>query len=924
MTAPLHSQRFILFRTLVLCVFFALCHASLHATPYATALTNSGSNISFRLNESADSVKVLSGNGALIRDLGALPAGVFATNLVVSGEFKIEVTKVSGLGYIQGTALQISSDSNNLLRFNSGRGVAVNNDPASPYFGRVYVANSASGSTTAGPRAVGDGIYVLNSDGTDALGQGNSALNGGLTFFSTGGDAANTPWHIEVGQDGRLYISDFSTNTGSIYVTDANVSTGSGANVLQGQGVPSRPTASTIHGRLGSSPLAFGSLEQGNLVLYALEGDISSSAAGTFKNGLRRWDVGAGPLPSSANPVNLSGSGLLLDIAGVNVDLERGPDGKFYLLQNRSAGNEPGIVVIDPNVDADANGLYDLVFNSLTATRALTGDPSSTDILFQSRSVKISPDGRFMAIVRDDSKTWIIPLINGIPDLVARKLLNTGSVTLGRDVSFDAAGNLYVLSSGTQLLRIYSPGLKSIATTGSSGTFFVTNTFPDTTSVSLRAIDTNIYERVSADVGKFEISRLGDTNNDLVVGYTVSGTARNGIDYEVLSGSATIPAGFYNVTNVVTAIDNAALDGDRVLTITLAPQNGYVVNSNANTATIRIQDDEVTPGIGLVFLDEFEANSQGEWILLFGSSTNIDDYSAEFAFDYGILGIPPAPGSTTTRGLRMTVNKNDSVQAVAAINAYPAFGEFQGNYALRFNMYMVVAATSSFTTEHALAGLNHTGRFVNRHNGIGSDGIWFGVNGDGSDNRAYGMYANYSTNTDGIPSNIVNVTSIPFEPIFTQPPYTFAGAPSGVWVDVEISQVDNLITWKINNTTIIQRTNVYGFTSGNIMLGYNDQFASIGSSQNAVIYDNVRVVVLPGTEVIQPRITQTRKVNNVIEIVFTAGAESPTRFTLESSTTLNGPFTTDSGSTIEAISETVFRATSPNTGNETRFYRIRR
>ena len=52
------------------------------------------------------------------------------------------------------------------------------------------------------------------------------------------------------------------------------------------------------------------------------------------------------------------------------------------------------------------------------------------------------------------------------------------------------------------------------------------------------------------DAATFGIRRFGPTNADLVVNYSLQGTAQNGVDYEKLPGEAVIPAGqrFVNVT----------------------------------------------------------------------------------------------------------------------------------------------------------------------------------------------------------------------------------------------------------------------------------------------------------------------------------------------------------------------------------------
>ncbi|PYM09673.1 MAG: hypothetical protein DME18_17590, partial [Verrucomicrobia bacterium] len=107
-------------------------------------------------------------------------------------------------------------------------------------------------------------------------------------------------------------------------------------------------------------------------------------------NGLRRYDIGAGPLPldpvAAGNATNLANP--LLSIINVTVDMDRALDGKFFLLQNRSVGSEAGLFVIGTN-DVDGDGLLDVVFDSLSATRAIPGMETSADLLRISRAVSV-------------------------------------------------------------------------------------------------------------------------------------------------------------------------------------------------------------------------------------------------------------------------------------------------------------------------------------------------------------------------------------------------------------------------------------------------------------------------------------------------------------------------------------------------------
>ena len=350
------------------------------ANPYASGVRNANGNVSFTLNEGADDVMVVFDGGASTQDLGARDKGTHSFTLGAASSFEIVVTKRAPSVWTL-----ISSDTNRLMQFNSGRGVAVNMHADSPYFGRIYVANSAAGTTTSG-RPVGDGIYILNPDHTDALGRGDAVSTAGVVFNSGGGQA-NNPWHIEVGPDNYLYIADFSTNTGNIYRTDPDVSPGSGQAVLANYGV----TNQSVHTTIGSSPIIMGSLDTGDMVVFAIDGQFPGSQ--NF-NRLYRWDIGAGPLPYNAPPTPLA-TPLINSVANVTTDLDRAPDGKFFMLQNRSAGNEAGIVVVDTDGTT-------ILWDSLTASRALQGG-TGTDILKQSRAVKVSQDNKRMAIVRGGS-----------------------------------------------------------------------------------------------------------------------------------------------------------------------------------------------------------------------------------------------------------------------------------------------------------------------------------------------------------------------------------------------------------------------------------------------------------------------------------------------------------------------------------------
>src|SRR5437899_10388967 len=60
--------------------------------------------------------------------------------------------------------------------------------------------------------------------------------------------------------------------------------------------------------------------------------------------------------------------------------------------------------------------------------------------------------------------------------------------------------------------------------------------------VTILASDPDASE-IGPDLGAFTVSRTGPANNDLTVFYRVGGTAQPGVDYQLLAGHGTIPAG---------------------------------------------------------------------------------------------------------------------------------------------------------------------------------------------------------------------------------------------------------------------------------------------------------------------------------------------------------------------------------------------
>ena len=197
--------------------------------------------------------------------------------------------------------------------------------------------------------------------------------------------------------------------------------------------------------------------------------------------------MGGDPLPminppvlvtSTASGVGPKDSGIGFAALGT-CDLARSQDGTFYKLQRRSAGGEPGIFAA--NAAGEPVPSHPAVTNSgsLAAFRAYSGLTAAVDPFLEAGACDISKDNWLAVLRRSDNAVHLVKADLGVIDFSTHILLYTTPTTgVSRDVAFDAAGNLYVLSSGQALLRVFAPGGHTKATTTSSGTFEIMELTP--------------------------------------------------------------------------------------------------------------------------------------------------------------------------------------------------------------------------------------------------------------------------------------------------------------------------------------------------------------------------------------------------------------------------------------------------------------
>jgi hypothetical protein len=109
--------------------------------------------------------------------------------------------------------------------------------------------------------------------------------------------------------------------------------------------------------------------------------------------------------------------------------------------------------------------------------------------------------------------------------------------------------------------------------------------------VSLTSTDL-LASEAGPDSASVTVSRTGGTTASLTVRYSLGGTAANGVDYQSLSGSVTIPAGASSANIVVRPIDDRVIEVAELVILTLSADSAYNVGP-LNTAIVTIVDNDL-------------------------------------------------------------------------------------------------------------------------------------------------------------------------------------------------------------------------------------------------------------------------------------------------------------------------------------------
>jgi hypothetical protein len=270
-----------------------------------------------------------------------------------------------------------------------------------------------------------------------------------------------------------------------------------------------------------------------------------------------------------------------------------------------------------------------------------------------------------------------------------------------------------------------------------------------------------------------------------------------------------------------------------------------------------------------LYSNDFDVDSTASWTV---NDPALSDKIADFNYDYSAIGVPAAPGGSSTRGLKMTANNTGGV--FSGFSVSPTGQNFSGDYRVEFDIWQNYAGPlgvgGSGTTQLSTYGIGTSGTTAFWPGAATKESVAFATTldgGSGNDVRIYSSaaptsYASGNAVYNGATSNNnSNAYYAGFTPqtapaaqlaLFPgQTGSTDVGEVSFAWRHVVIDVAANEATWSIDGL-VMGKLSLAGLTlgGGNIFFGHSDTNATSSTDANdtllnVTLIDNVEVTRIP-------------------------------------------------------------------------------
>ena len=394
----------------------------------ATKTAGTQYNISYTLNAQAISVKInIYKDGALVKSINSkgMSKGENTTTIDLSGlqgEYTWSVT-ASGEAWGANEVAQrvIDKTTHPQLSFMSPRGIAIDQDTESEFYGRIYLTETRAGEVDG--RSTNVGIYVFDPAFNDATNQGATAYGGNVEWGPSSGCT-----RIFLNSDKKIYLCDWSDGHPGVWRADANDLNADFVPVFGGT-----PYATGLRFNdegveiAGSIPSCWVEGEGKSTVLYTFDEDYVNTNANT--QGIYQYNIGNIDAPwtdgpseviyDNSNNLHLNGNSMIIP-----------QNGGWWISQTRWQDSEtvPSLVYVKNN---------NVIFNSGAV------DPEMI-LRSYSSAICLFDEGTKMAVsCYNNIKVFDVTFNDDVPTLTELYNIDPAIGQNCYSIAVDAAHNMY-------------------------------------------------------------------------------------------------------------------------------------------------------------------------------------------------------------------------------------------------------------------------------------------------------------------------------------------------------------------------------------------------------------------------------------------------------------------------------------------------
>jgi len=357
-------------------------------------------------------------------------------NEFVSGNYTWSVTATGAATGTEPVSVAIDAP----LTLAAPRGLAIDNDFESPYFGRIYATSSGTGQK---------GVYVLDA-----------AFSNPSSVYTTGwSDSPASPLRLTVGPDHLVYITDWSDNpTSGVYVWDPAIPTNNAVPVFGGtvdaSGI-AKEGETVIHGSVSHCYVEGAGA---NRKLYTFDEDITVSGVDNVKC-LLRYDIGNLSQAWTANPSAVIFPNTAKYVQNANAMIFPDKNGGWWISQDRAAD----AASIPALIHVNAAGAVD--YNS---SGALGGRTRGALAINAEQNLLVTVGTNYIRV-------WDVAW-NGsyAPSLTQKYQITTTFGDPVYNVAMDVAGNIFAAGNAKAMAAWALPKAENTFTTPAAAAYKLT------------------------------------------------------------------------------------------------------------------------------------------------------------------------------------------------------------------------------------------------------------------------------------------------------------------------------------------------------------------------------------------------------------------------------------------------------------------